>query len=309
MPGAPVDMYWALGLGGQVVQVDPGSDTVRRAGRVADRRLSGAPEPETAAAYGPAQTAKVVMDALVDPAAGPCPGELDRANATRRRRVPFRRVARLVVRRRPLRRAARPAVRPHRARCAARPLPKTGRTGCGARSPTAAAPQLPAVDGALPGRRVAGERATTDGASTAAAPAASRPASTCPGAGGRPVTLTAVAAGRPGSPPSSATASCGWCRRLAGAARPGRRPCPTTGRRASRPSTAPTGWRRAPGGRRQRARRGPHGVPALGLFRGCRTPVPVRATVRSAPEGVEAVYEGEPRPPGVVARRPSPRTA
>ncbi len=43
-----------------------------------------------------------------------------------------------------------------------------------------------------------------------------------------------------------------------------------------------------------------------GLFRGRRTPVPVRATVRSVPDGVEAVYEGEPRPPGVVARLLSP---
>jgi phenylpropionate dioxygenase-like ring-hydroxylating dioxygenase large terminal subunit len=43
-----------------------------------------------------------------------------------------------------------------------------------------------------------------------------------------------------------------------------------------------------------------------GLFRGRRTPVPVRATVRHRPDGVEAVYEGEPRPPGVVARLLSP---
>jgi phenylpropionate dioxygenase-like ring-hydroxylating dioxygenase large terminal subunit len=43
-----------------------------------------------------------------------------------------------------------------------------------------------------------------------------------------------------------------------------------------------------------------------GLFRGRRAPVPVRATVRHLPLGVEAVYEGEPRPPGLVARLLSP---
>jgi CubicO group peptidase (beta-lactamase class C family) len=55
-PGAPDDMYWALGLGGQVVQVDPGSDTVVvRLG--SGNRDSG---------YGAAQTARVVTDALVE---------------------------------------------------------------------------------------------------------------------------------------------------------------------------------------------------------------------------------------------------
>ena len=43
-----------------------------------------------------------------------------------------------------------------------------------------------------------------------------------------------------------------------------------------------------------------------GLFRGRRSPVPVRATGRAVPDGVEAVYEGEPRPPGLVARLLSP---
>ena len=43
-----------------------------------------------------------------------------------------------------------------------------------------------------------------------------------------------------------------------------------------------------------------------GLFRGRRAPVPVRATVRRTADRVEAVYEGEPRPPGVVARLLSP---
>lgn len=54
---APPDMYWAQGLGGQVVQVDPGSDTVVV-------RLG----PGTAGApYGMANTARVVTEALVDP--------------------------------------------------------------------------------------------------------------------------------------------------------------------------------------------------------------------------------------------------
>lgn len=39
-----------------------------------------------------------------------------------------------------------------------------------------------------------------------------------------------------------------------------------------------------------------------GLFRGRRTPVPVDVTVRHGPGTVEAVYEGEPVPPGVAAR-------
>jgi phenylpropionate dioxygenase-like ring-hydroxylating dioxygenase large terminal subunit len=39
-----------------------------------------------------------------------------------------------------------------------------------------------------------------------------------------------------------------------------------------------------------------------GLFRGRRTPVPVEVTVRQGPGQVEAVYEGEPVPPGLAAR-------
>ncbi len=75
VPGAPVDMYWALGLGGQVVQVDPGSDTVVvRLGPASLTGGSGRTGPGNSGSYGPAQTAKVVTDALVDPAAGTLPG-------------------------------------------------------------------------------------------------------------------------------------------------------------------------------------------------------------------------------------------
>ncbi|HKH06258.1 MAG TPA: hypothetical protein VKA65_13910, partial [Acidimicrobiales bacterium] len=57
VPTAPADMYWAQGLGGQVVQVDPGSDTV--VVRLAPG-TAGAP-------YGMANTSRVVTEALVDP--------------------------------------------------------------------------------------------------------------------------------------------------------------------------------------------------------------------------------------------------
>jgi CubicO group peptidase (beta-lactamase class C family) len=55
--GAPDDMYWARGLGGQVVQVDPGSDTVVV-------RLGPG---NTSATYNQTNTARVVTEALVDP--------------------------------------------------------------------------------------------------------------------------------------------------------------------------------------------------------------------------------------------------
>ena len=58
VPGAPEDMYWALGLGGQVIQVDPGSDTVVV-------RLGPVSQPRDR--YGPRQTARVVMEALISP--------------------------------------------------------------------------------------------------------------------------------------------------------------------------------------------------------------------------------------------------
>lgn len=55
--GAPEDMYWALGLGGQIVQVDPGSDTV------VVRLGPGDP----GAPYNQTDTARVVTEALVEP--------------------------------------------------------------------------------------------------------------------------------------------------------------------------------------------------------------------------------------------------
>jgi CubicO group peptidase (beta-lactamase class C family) len=58
VPGAPADMYWALGLGDQIVQVDPGSRTVVvRLG--AGGALSGG------SAFGHAETSKVVTEAVV----------------------------------------------------------------------------------------------------------------------------------------------------------------------------------------------------------------------------------------------------
>lgn len=53
---APADMYWAVGFGGQVLQVDPGSDTV--VVRLGPAEL-GAP-----IKYGPADAARVVTRAL-----------------------------------------------------------------------------------------------------------------------------------------------------------------------------------------------------------------------------------------------------
>jgi hypothetical protein len=58
-------MYWALGFGGQVVQVDPGSDTVVVRLGAADE-LSAISGPGNAGGYGPADTAKVVTQALID---------------------------------------------------------------------------------------------------------------------------------------------------------------------------------------------------------------------------------------------------
>ncbi|GAB2844411.1 serine hydrolase [Actinoallomurus bryophytorum] len=58
--GAPQNMFWALGLGNQLVQVDPGSGTVVvRLGTPEPR-----PRPPT---FGPAEAAKVVTEALVHP--------------------------------------------------------------------------------------------------------------------------------------------------------------------------------------------------------------------------------------------------
>ncbi len=57
VPGAPDDMFWALGLGNQIVQVDPGSKTVVVRLGTAEAR----PQPPT---FGPAEASKVVTDAV-----------------------------------------------------------------------------------------------------------------------------------------------------------------------------------------------------------------------------------------------------
>ena len=57
VPSARADMYWAIGLGGQIVQVDAGSDTVVVRLGTGDRN-SG---------YGPGATARVVTEALITP--------------------------------------------------------------------------------------------------------------------------------------------------------------------------------------------------------------------------------------------------
>ncbi len=58
VPGAPVDTFWALGLGNQVVQVDPGTRTVVVRMGTAESR----PQPPT---FGPAEAARVVTEAVV----------------------------------------------------------------------------------------------------------------------------------------------------------------------------------------------------------------------------------------------------
>jgi len=56
--GAPDSMFWALGLGNQIVQVDPGSGTVVvRLGTAKAR-----PKPPT---FGPAEASKVVTAAIL----------------------------------------------------------------------------------------------------------------------------------------------------------------------------------------------------------------------------------------------------
>ena len=57
VPGAPDDMFWALGLGNQIVQVDPGSKTVVVRLGTAEAR----PQPPT---FGPAEASKVVTEAV-----------------------------------------------------------------------------------------------------------------------------------------------------------------------------------------------------------------------------------------------------
>jgi CubicO group peptidase (beta-lactamase class C family) len=59
-PDAPDDMFWALGLGNQVMQVDPGSRTVVvRLGTPETR-----PQPPT---FGPVDASKVVTSAITQP--------------------------------------------------------------------------------------------------------------------------------------------------------------------------------------------------------------------------------------------------
>jgi CubicO group peptidase (beta-lactamase class C family) len=60
VPGAPEDMFFAVGLGNQIVAVDPGSETVVV-------RLGGGTAAEGAPEFGTARAAAVVTDALVDP--------------------------------------------------------------------------------------------------------------------------------------------------------------------------------------------------------------------------------------------------
>ncbi|HET6953858.1 MAG TPA: serine hydrolase [Acidimicrobiales bacterium] len=56
VPGAPDDMYFALGLGDQIIAVDPGSETVVV-------RLGGVDVPDGAAPFGARAIARVVTDA------------------------------------------------------------------------------------------------------------------------------------------------------------------------------------------------------------------------------------------------------
>jgi CubicO group peptidase (beta-lactamase class C family) len=57
VPGAPADMYWALGLGNQLIQVDPGTRTV------VVRLGTGEPNPEPPT-FGPAEASRVVTEAV-----------------------------------------------------------------------------------------------------------------------------------------------------------------------------------------------------------------------------------------------------
>jgi len=69
-PGAPEDMVWALGLGNQVLAIDPGSGVVVV-------RLGPSPMPATETTFNMASAARVVTEALVpapDPATATPPG-------------------------------------------------------------------------------------------------------------------------------------------------------------------------------------------------------------------------------------------
>jgi CubicO group peptidase (beta-lactamase class C family) len=58
VPGAPDRMYWALGLGDQIIQVDPGTRTVVV-------RLGAADPIPVPPAFGPAQASRVVTEAVI----------------------------------------------------------------------------------------------------------------------------------------------------------------------------------------------------------------------------------------------------
>ncbi|WP_241834793.1 serine hydrolase domain-containing protein [Pseudofrankia asymbiotica] len=60
VPGAPDDIFWAIGLGNQVVQVDPGSDTVVVRMGIPET----APKPPT---FGPGEASRVVTQAVTGP--------------------------------------------------------------------------------------------------------------------------------------------------------------------------------------------------------------------------------------------------
>ena len=57
VPDAPADLFWALGLGNQILQVDPGSGTVVVRLGMAEAR----PQPPT---FGPREASRVVTDAV-----------------------------------------------------------------------------------------------------------------------------------------------------------------------------------------------------------------------------------------------------
>jgi CubicO group peptidase (beta-lactamase class C family) len=58
-PEAPADTFWALGLGDQIIQMDPGSDTVVV-------RIGPAQPPEGSGSFTDADTAPVLTEALTD---------------------------------------------------------------------------------------------------------------------------------------------------------------------------------------------------------------------------------------------------
>jgi len=57
VPGAPDEMYWALGFGNQLIQIDPATNTV-----VVRLGTGGRPQPPT---FGPTEAAKVVTEAVI----------------------------------------------------------------------------------------------------------------------------------------------------------------------------------------------------------------------------------------------------